>query len=107
MRVFSKLDRRIFGVSLGIVSGVLLAAVTWFMVLTQTATPNLEVLSEYLPGYTVTPFGSVVGLLYGFVYGFLIGWLFALLRNSGMILTLVLAHRRLERRLMRDLFRYF
>jgi hypothetical protein len=107
VRVFSKLNRRIFGVSLGIVAGVALAALTWFMVLKGAASPNLELLSEYLPGYTVTPLGSIVGLAYGFTYGFFVGWLYALLRNSGMILTLVLAHKRLERKLMRDIFRYF
>jgi len=92
---------------LGIVTGAALTVLTWFMLLKGAASPNLEVLSEYLPGYTVTPMGSIVGLAYGFSYGFLIGWLYALLRNSGMILTLVLAHKRLERKLMRDLFRYF
>ncbi len=107
VRVFSKLNRRIFGVSLGIVAGVALAALTWFMFLKGAASPNLELLSEYLPGYTVTPLGSIVGLGYGFTYGFFVGWLYALLRNSGMILTLVLAHKRLERKLMRDIFRYF
>jgi protoporphyrinogen oxidase len=107
VRVFSKLNRSIFGTSLGIVAGLILAIVTWFMLLKNAASPNLEVLSEYLPGYTVTLAGSIVGLAYGFAYGFLIGWLYALLRNSGMILTLVLAHHRLERSMMRDLFRYF
>ena len=107
VRVFSKLNRRIFGVSLGIVAGLALTALTWFMLLKGAASPNLEVLSEYLPGYTVTPLGSIVGLGYGFTYGFFVGWLYALLRNSGMILTLALAHKRLERRLMRDIFRYF
>lgn len=107
VRVFSKLNRTTFGTSVGIVVGLLTAALTWFMLLSGASSPNLSLLSEYLPGYTVSPQGSVLGLAYGFGYGFVAGWLYALLRNSGMILTLVFAHRRLERSLMRDLFRYF
>lgn len=107
VRVFSKLNRTLFGVSVGIVLGLIIATLTGFMLLTGATSPNLALLSEYLPGYTVTPVGSVIGLGYGFGYGFLLGWLYALLRNSGMILTLIWAHRRFERSLMRDLFRYF
>jgi len=109
VRVFSKLDRGVFGASLGIVSGLILAIMTWIMLLKDESTmsPNLALLGEYLPGYSVTPLGSLIGLTYGFFVGFIAGWAFALLRNSGMILTLVLTHRRLERNMMLDLFRYF
>jgi protoporphyrinogen oxidase len=109
VRVFSKLNRVVFGVSLGIVSGLILAIMTCFMVLRDGSamSPNLAILSEYLPGYSVTPLGIVIGLTYGFILGFITGWTFALLRNSGMILTLVVTHRRLERNMMLDLFRYF
>ena len=107
VRVFSRLHRTVFGVALGAVTGVLLTALTLFTLLKGSGSLDLEILNEYLPGYSVTPLGSIIGLGYGFVYGFVIGWLYALLRNSGMILTLVLAHQRLERSLMRDLFRYF
>jgi hypothetical protein len=96
-----------FGVALGAVNGIALTLLTLVMVLKGSDTVNLEILSEYLPGYSVTALGSIVGLGYGFAYGFLVGWLYALLRNSGMILTLILVHHRLERSLMRDLFRYF
>lgn len=107
VRVFSKLNRTTFGTSVGIVVGLIPAALTWFMLLSGASSPNLSLLSEYFPGYTVSPQGSLIGLAYGFGYGFLAGWLYAFLRNSGMILTLAFAHRRLERSLMRDLFRYF
>ena len=107
VRVFSRLNRSIFGISLGIVAGVIIAALTWFMLLNRVDSPSLEILSEYLPGYTVSLQGSIIGLAYGFGYGFCIGWFYALLRNSSMILTLLVAHRRLERTLMRDMFSYF
>ena len=43
--------------------------------------PHLGLLAVYFPGYSVTPAGSVLGLIYGAVSGFAIGWTFAFIRN--------------------------
>ena len=43
--------------------------------------PHLGLLAVFFPGYSVTPVGSVLGLIYGAVSGFAIGWTFAFTRN--------------------------
>jgi Na+/proline symporter len=43
--------------------------------------PNLQILSQYFVGYTVTVKGAFIAFGYSFAWGFLFGWLFAYLRN--------------------------
>ena len=43
--------------------------------------PNLVLMAQYFPGYSVTWFGSIIGAVYGLVVGFLLGFLLAALRN--------------------------
>ena len=69
--------------------------------------PNLVLLGNYFPGYTVTATGSVLGLTYGFVTGFLGGWSFAFLRNAVVFLYIAIIHRRAEWALLRELLKYF
>jgi protoporphyrinogen oxidase len=108
-RVFLKLDRVAFGVSLGTVTGLALFIATLILVMKggDVVGPNLRLLSEYFPGYRVTASGGALGLIYGFVTGFIGGWLFALLRNAMMFLYLAAIHRRAELYLLRKLFEYF
>ena len=108
-RVFLKLDRVAFGVSLGTVTGLALFLATLILVMKggDVVGPNLRLLSEYFPGYRVTASGGALGLIYGFVTGFIGGWLFALLRNAMMFLYVAAIHRRAELYLLRKLFEYF
>ena len=108
-RVFPKLDRVAFGVSLGATAGVLFFLATIALVVRggDVIGPNLQLLREYFPGYSVTVAGSFLGMLYGFFSGFVGGWSFAFLRNGSMFLTMALIHRRAEWKLTQDLFRYF
>jgi protoporphyrinogen oxidase len=108
-RVFPKLDRVAFGLSLGLVAGTLLLFATLVLVLKggDAVGPNLRLLNQYFPGYSVTVTGSFLGLAYGLVSGFIGGWSFALLRNAALFITMALIHRRAEWKLMQELFRYF
>lgn len=107
-RVFTKLDRVAFGVSLGAVSGALLFVATLWLVLKggEVVGPNLRLLNQYFPGYSVSSLGSVIGLVYGFLSGFIGGWLFAFLRNATMFLYMVRAERKAQRGLLRRIFDY-
>jgi hypothetical protein len=58
-------------------------------------------LGQYFPGYTVTPAGALVGLLYGALVGGVIGWSFAFRRNATLLFYVALARRRVERGLLR------
>jgi hypothetical protein len=107
-RVFLKLDRVSFGLSTGIITGMALFLVTLILVLKggEVVGPNLQLLSQYFPAYTVTLSGSVLGLLNGFVSGFIGGWGYAFLRNSVTFLYLAAIHRRAERYYWRRFFEY-
>jgi protoporphyrinogen oxidase len=98
VRVFAKLDRRAFGLALGIVSGLGLFLATIFLVLKGGAPvgPHLELLDQYLPGYRVTPTGSLLGLVYGFLLGFGIGSFFAMTRNAIFFVYEFVIRRRME-----------
>jgi protoporphyrinogen oxidase len=108
-RVFLKLDRVAFGLSLGMTSGLLLSLATIFLALKggEVVGPNLQLLSQYFPGYDVTPGGSLLGLAYGFVTGFVGGWSFAFVRNFSVFLYMAIVQRRAERQLLRKLLEYF
>jgi protoporphyrinogen oxidase len=107
-RVFRKLDRVALGVATGLTAGIALFLATLILVLKggQPVGPRLGLLAQYFPGYTVTGPGAVVGLLWGFLAGYVAGWTFALLRNTLLFLTMAVAHRREERRLLRRFLEY-
>lgn len=107
-RVFPKLDRVAFGLSLGITAGILLFLATLTLVLKggDVVGPNLQLLSQYFPGYTVSASGSMLGLAYGFTAGFMGGWAFAFLRNLAVFLYTAAIHRGAELRLLRRLLEY-
>ncbi|HEV8725033.1 MAG TPA: NAD(P)/FAD-dependent oxidoreductase [Candidatus Binatia bacterium] len=108
-QAFPKLDRLSFGLSLGMASGVILSLITLILVLKggETVGPNLQLLSQYFPGYSVTLLGSVLGLAYGFGTGFVGGWGFAFLRNTAVFFYMAMVHRRAERQLLREILKYF
>jgi hypothetical protein len=105
---FPKLDRMALGLSLGMAASSLMLLATIILVLKggDVVGPNLQLLSQYFPGYSITASGSVLGLAYGFTFAFISGWMFAFLRNAAVFLYMGIAHRRAERELLRQLFRY-
>ena len=107
-RAFPKLDRVAFGLSLGVAAGITLFLATLILVLKggDVVGPNLQLLSQYVPGYSVTALGSVLGLAYGFTYAFIGGWMLAFLRNTTVFLYMGIIHHRAERELLRQLLRY-
>jgi protoporphyrinogen oxidase len=107
-QAFAKLDRIALGLSAGAVAGLLLFVATLLLVLKggETIGPNLGLLQQFFPWYTVTFFGSLMGLAYGFAAGFVAGWGFAVLRNLTVFLYNALIHRRAERVLLRNLLEY-
>jgi len=107
-QAFPKLDRFALGISTGTMAGILLFLATIILTLKGGAVvgPNLQLLEQYLPGYSVTLSGSLLGLAYGFVTGFTGGWGFAFLRNVAVFLSLALMQQRAERALLRKLIEY-
>ncbi len=107
-QVFSKLDPIPFGMSVGMAVGLLLFLATLALTLKggDVVGPRLELLSNFFPGYTVTQFGSLLGLVYGFFSGFVIGWGAAFLRNTTMFLHMAFVQRRAEMNTLKDIFDY-
>lgn len=100
---FPRLDRLALAGATGAAGGLLLFVATMLLVLKggPVVGPTLGLLGQYFPGYTVTPLGGVLGLLYGFVAGGALGWTFALLRNTVLLLYIAIVRRRVERDLLR------
>lgn len=101
--IFSRVDGVALGIATGTVTGLLLALATLFLVLKggPVVGPNLGLLAQFLPGYTVTGAGSLLGLFYGLTAGYLAGWGFALLRNAALFLSMAVLRRRAQLRLLK------
>ena len=106
--VFPKLDRLAFGLAVAIASGAVLTLATLWLALSggNVVGPNLQLLSQYFPGYRVSLGGSLIGLVYALITGFLVGWGFAFLRNAALFLCMAVVHRRAEYHLLRKLLEY-
>ena len=104
--VFPRLDPVALGLSFGITTGILIFAATLFLVIRDGAEagPNLALLSNFVPGFTVTLQGAIVGLLNLFVLGFFVGSLLAYLRNLTVLLSARVIHRDIELYHLRRLF---
>lgn len=84
---FAPLHKAAFGVAVGAVCGVALAVVTIAdLLLDPQRRVGLDLISQYLYGYTVSPAGVVIGFLWATVVGFVAGWFMAFTRNAMMAL---------------------
>ena len=68
---------------MAVVCGAMLLLATNVLVFAggQEAGRHLALLSQYLPGYRVTPVGSLIGAAYAAAGAFVFGWLAAYLRG--------------------------
>lgn len=83
-RTLTRLRARAWGVAAGLLFGLGLFAATLILVLLDgpNVGAHLALLAVFLPGYSVTGFGSIVGLFYGFVIGYAAGWLTGRIYNA-------------------------
>lgn len=75
LRIY-RMNALVNGVVCGIICGVVLFAMTAMLLLKggEVVGPHLALLGQYLPGYTVTWPGSLIGLFYGLLLGFVVGF---------------------------------
>ena len=97
-QTFSRMDKLGFAIATGVVSGLLMFMATLFLVLKggENVGQNLQLLSSYFLGFTVTINGAFIGLAYSFGCGFLLGWVFATLRNLSIAFYIYRARRKIE-----------
>lgn len=104
VRAFARMDKLAFAAALGTVSGLVIFLATLWLIVKggPVVGPNLQLLSHYFIGYTVTLGGAFVGLGYSFLWGFLFGWLFAYLRNMSLGLFIYFIKRKVETSTLRN-----
>jgi glycosyltransferase involved in cell wall biosynthesis len=96
-QAFAKLDAVALGAAVGAVCGGTVFAMTAVLLVKggHSIGPNLSLLSQFIPAFSVTWTGSFIGLLSGFGAGFLFGFAFARARNTAM--RLHLGSRKIQR----------
>jgi len=107
-QTFAKLDKLAFATALGAVSGLMMFLATLWLVVKggKIVGPNLQLLSQYFFGYTVTVKGALLAFGYSFVWGFLFGWLFAFFRNFIMAFYIFWVKKKSELSSIKDFFDY-
>lgn len=79
----ARLNARAWGVAFGLVCALGLLVATWALVLKggPVVGPHLGLLGIFLPGYSVTWTGGVIGFVYAFVIGYALGRLVGAVYN--------------------------
>jgi len=77
-----KLNIKAFALASGLVWGINWFGVTWWMMVFDGATREVMFLGRIYRGFTLSPIGSLVALLWGFADGFIIGLMVAWIYNK-------------------------
>ncbi len=77
-----KLNVKAFAFTCGLVWGIGLFALTWWIINFDGATGETTFIGRVYRGYSISPVGSIVGLAWGFADGLIGGAIFAWLYNS-------------------------
>jgi hypothetical protein len=94
--LFAPLDKRAFGVALGVVGAIAIAGITVLNLLVTKPLEGLVLLDQYFAGYSVSWIGAVIGGAWGFAVGFCAGWLLAFIRNLTLALSFFMLRTRAE-----------
>ena len=76
-----KLNVRAFALTTGILWGIGLLGITWWMIVLDGATGEPTLIGRVYRGYTISPGGSFIGLLWALPDGFIGGAIFAWVYN--------------------------
>lgn len=104
--IFPRLDPVALGFAFGTTAGILIFMATLFLIIQDGGTfgPHLALLSQFIPGFSVTVVGAAVGLVGLFGLGFLFGSAFAYLRNLMVYISARMLHRDIELYHLKRLF---
>lgn len=76
-----KLNVKAFALALGLIWGVGLFLLTWWIIAFEGSTGEPTLIGMVYRGYTISPLGSVIGLVWGLPDGLIGGAIFAWLYN--------------------------
>lgn len=71
-----RFDVKALAITSGVLWGLALFVITWWVIAFDGATGEVTVLGRIYRGYSVTPLGSIIGLVWGLVDGFICGAIF-------------------------------
>lgn len=94
--LFAPLDKRAFGLALGITAALVLAITTAVDLMRPAPWLALNLLGHFFAGYNVSWTGLLVGAAWAFVTGFCAGWLLAFLRNFTLAASLFMLRTRAQ-----------
>ena len=77
-----RLDIKAFALTCAVIWGVALFAVTWWIIAFGGATGDVTFVGRVYLGYSISPLGSLVGLVWALVDGLIGGAIFAWLYNT-------------------------
>jgi len=76
-----KLNVKAIALTSGLMWGLGLFCLTWWVILFDGATGEATIVGRLYRGYSISPVGSIVGLIWALVDGFIGGAIFAWLYN--------------------------
>jgi hypothetical protein len=76
-----KLNVKAFALTCGLVWGLGLFALTWWIIAFDGPTRAVPLIGQVYRGYNISPVGSLLGLLWGFIDALIGGAVFAWLYN--------------------------
>ncbi|MFO8163949.1 MAG: bacteriophage holin [Desulfatiglandales bacterium] len=82
-----RLNIKAFALTCGIIWGLGLFLLTWWIIAFEGVTGDVTLIGRLYRGYTISPIGSFIGLIWGFIDGLIAGALFAWLYN--LVATLI------------------
>jgi hypothetical protein len=94
--LFAPIDKRAFGLAIGITSALALALTTAVDLLVAKPWLGLNLLGNYFAGYSVSWPGVFIGAGWALAVGFVAGWLLAFLRNFSLAVSMFLVRTRAE-----------
>lgn len=102
---FLPLHKLAFGVAIGLAAAVIVFGLTAMSIWRHPGTQydiDIDLLSQYFSGYTVTWSGAFIGAAWAGFVGFVAGWFFAFCRNFMVAVQLVVVRTRANFRQTRD-----
>ena len=76
-----KLNVKAFSLTTGLVWGIGLFLLTWWVIAFEGVTGEPTLIGRLYRGYSISPMGSIIGLIWAFIDGLIGGAIFAWLYN--------------------------
>ena len=75
------LNIKAMAIAFGLVWGISLFVITWFIILLEGSSDTTTFIGKFYIGYSLTPVGSLIGLMWGIIDGAIGGVMFGWIYN--------------------------